>query len=170
SLIAVLALAACGSGKKAFRYDDVPGEEEDGGGVTDDLAPSELPDAAVAPDLRMKQPPPSTDGLPCPANKQYLLILDFRSGWWTAGGGATFYTVVMPFLSSTCGGVQLEYHHYEAAQMGTPQTQWYCTYDGGKGSCNSGGFQDILSTIIEQDWTRFTQFWILSGDKEDPSD
>ncbi len=114
--------------------------------------------------------PPGGPGLPCPGAKQYLLILDFRSGWWTGGGGATFSSVVMPFLAGTCGGTRIEYHHYEAAQMGTPQTQWVCTWDGPKGSCSSGGFQDVLSSIIEQDWTAFTQFWILSGDREDPSD
>ncbi len=119
---------------------------------------------------------PDTEGLWCPCAKQYLLILDFRSGWWTAGGGFNFYTIVMPFLAKICGGTKLEYHHYEAAQPAangnppTPQTQWQCLYDGPAGSCTNGGFQDILSSIVEQDWTKFTQIWILSGDKEDPSD
>jgi len=119
---------------------------------------------------------PDTEGLPCPCMKQYLLILDFRSGWWSGGGGFTFFNVVMPFLGTICGGTKLEYHHYEAAQPAancnpaTPQTEWSCLYDGATGSCTNGPFQDIVSSVVEPDWSKFTQIWILSGDKEDPTD
>src|SRR5258708_13491125 len=76
---------------------------------------------------------PATDDGPrvpnvmvCPARAQYLLILDFRSGWWNGGGGGGysptfpagmaerkdgFAPTIFPLITATCPGTRLEYHH-----------------------------------------------------------
>lgn len=49
----------------------------------------------------------------CPTVAQDILVLDFRSGWWTGGGGGDFANTVLAAMVQPCANLRVEYHHFE---------------------------------------------------------
>ncbi len=93
---------------------------------------------------------------PCPPQNENILIIDMKSGWW-AGDGGNFYQTMTKELAMPCSGaVAVEYHHVIK---------------------DSGGLISILGglgggdfTFIDNDWSGFTQIWLLSGALNDDLD
>jgi hypothetical protein len=110
-------------------------------------------------------------GVGCPEVAQEIIILDFRSGWWSGGGGGQFYDVALSTLAETCGSVSVEYHHFEVA------LRVKCLF----GPSIASGCQEInepapstpdgLIALFEKpNWNDYTQIWVLSGSEFDATD
>ncbi|MEZ4444492.1 MAG: hypothetical protein R3B72_35790 [Polyangiaceae bacterium] len=113
--------------------------------------------------------PPVTE-LSCPEVAQEILVLDFRSGWWSGGGGGNFADSILRTMSEVCT-TKVEYHHFEI------DFRVKCSYAGGAGSCTttqdaiaSATLNQILTWFDEASWDEYTQVWILSGSEQDATD
>lgn len=84
--------------------------------------------------------------LPTDCQPQKMLILDFKSGWWSGDGGTTFSNLIKGELTTFCpkGESSVEYHHI--LKTNTP-AKFY----------NNAAFD-------------YTQVWILSGSTADNLD
>lgn len=84
--------------------------------------------------------------LPTDCQPQKMLILDFKSGWWSGDGGSTFSKLIKGELTAVCpkGESTVEYHHI--LKTNTP-AKFY----------NDAVFD-------------YTQVWILSGSTADNLD
>src|SRR4030095_5951610 len=113
--------------------------------------------------------PPLTD-LYCSDVPQEILVLDFRSGWWSGGGGGEFHQVALAQVAATCTDMTVEYHHFEV--------DWRieCFYTNAGGSCQQ--LSEPTPTTPEQieaifgkaTWDDYTQVWLLSGSEMDATD
>ncbi|HEX8793645.1 MAG TPA: hypothetical protein VF765_22030 [Polyangiaceae bacterium] len=111
--------------------------------------------------------PPTALG--CSTRAQDIVVFDFRSGWWTGGGGGDFAAVALPVVTSACPGTSVDYHHFENVM------HVKCLYQSGStGSCKqmaaANTVADILSTLEHSSVADYTQIWVLSGSDQDPSD
>jgi hypothetical protein len=102
---------------------------------------------------------------------QSILVLDFRSGWWSGGGGGEFYGVALPALAQSPPGPTVEYHHFETAQ------QIRCFVEGiSAPTCETTDAPlpttpgEIVGLFGKPHWDDYTQVWILSGSDADASD
>jgi hypothetical protein len=109
--------------------------------------------------------------LVCPVVTQEILILDFRSGWWSGGGGGTYGAIPLQAMANVCPGVTVEYHHFEVS------FRVKCLYatNGGPG-CQEiqeeppTTTNEILALFGKPNWDDYTQVWILSGSDLDATD
>jgi hypothetical protein len=111
--------------------------------------------------------PPTALG--CSTRAQDIVVFDFRSGWWTGGGGGAFAGTALPIVAGACKGTSVDYHHFENVM------HVKCLYQGGgTGSCNqmaaANTVNDILSSLEHPNVSDYTQIWVLSGSDQDPSD
>jgi len=111
--------------------------------------------------------PPTALG--CSTRAQDIVVFDFRSGWWTGGGGGDFAAVALPIVVGACPGTSVDYHHFENVM------HVKCLYQGGSaGSCSqlpaANTVSDILSSLKLASVADYTQIWVLSGSDQDPSD
>jgi len=109
--------------------------------------------------------------LKCSDVAQEILVLDFRSGWWSGGGGGEFYDVALAQMAQTCSNITVEYHHFEVDFIIS------CLFDNLGGSCqnNPGDINalsqaQILALFEQPSWDDYTQVWILSGSEQDAAD
>lgn len=118
----------------------------------------------------------------CPTRAQKLLTFDYRSGWWSGGGGQDFYTEMLPIVASTCGNTSIEYHHILRGSWfkcvsrdgaSTPECSYLLQQQsigpGGTDETSLDGF-DASEAFEESDWNNYTQIWVLSGSEFDPTD
>lgn len=111
--------------------------------------------------------PPTELG--CSTRAQDIVVFDFRSGWWTGGGGGDFAAIALPVVTGACPGTSVDYHHFENVM------HVKCLYQSGStGSCQqmaaANTVSDILSTLQHPSVADYTQIWVLSGSDQDPSD
>ena len=86
----------------------------------------------------------------CPPDSQKILIIDMKSGWW-AGDGGNFYQTITKEISMPCNGtISVDYHH-------VIKNLAYVL--GGAGY-----------SFIDDDWSQYTQIWLLSGALNDGLD
>lgn len=108
----------------------------------------------------------------CPTVAQDILVLDFRSGWWTGGGGGDFANTVLAAMVQPCANLRVEYHHFEvdvrfkcvAGSTVAPS----CQELGGETSDASP--QDVFGWFDNGTWNDYTQVWVLSGSELDMAD
>lgn len=107
--------------------------------------------------------------LGCSSRAQDILILDFRSGWWSGGGGGSFSAIALPAVVGACALTTVDYHHFETSM------HVKCIYKNPSG----GGCQnlpaavtvdDIRASFEKKSVADYTQIWVLSGSDQDPSD
>src|SRR5262249_21006965 len=98
-------------------------------------------------------------------------ILDFRSGWWSGGGGGEFHTVALQDVVQTCADISVEYHHFEVS------FRVKCLYgSSAPPSCQelteaSPTTPDAITALFEKPtWDDSTEIWILSGSELDATD
>lgn len=114
---------------------------------------------------------PIPNELSCPSVPQEILILDFRSGWWSGGGGGQFGPTPLQAIAQTCADISVEYHHFEVSQ------RFKCLYS----TAGGPGCQDIfeslpatseaiLALFEKPSWDDYTQVWVLSGSELDSTD
>jgi len=114
---------------------------------------------------------PNPADVSCPKVAQEILILDFRSGWWSGGGGGMFREIALQDMVQTCSDISVEYHHFEIsvrvkclfASSGGPGCQ---ELDEPPPSTSDG----ILALFEKPKWDDYTQIWILSGSELDATD
>ncbi len=109
-------------------------------------------------------------------NPQNILVIDFRSGWWSGGGGTLFMDlndgcIALEVMANTRDDITVEYHHFQKTK------RINCLYLPGENpqcSEHDGSFVGIsyeeLIGFFENDWEDYTQFWFLSGSDMDPDD
>jgi hypothetical protein len=110
--------------------------------------------------------------LTCAESQQEILVLDFRSGWWTGGGGGDFADVALAAMVEPCSNIHVEYHHFEvdfrikctAISGSVPSCQQVT------GAISQASAQEILSWFEQSTWDDYTQVWILSGSELDAAD
>jgi hypothetical protein len=107
-----------------------------------------------------------------PPDGQYILMLDFRSGWW-AGSAGDFHKTVLDPLRNASNDITIEFHHF------TVGSDVKCVYPRNQPSnftCNnltmsaSPTPDEVLAEFDRQRWDDYTQVWILSGSHLDQSD
>jgi hypothetical protein len=109
--------------------------------------------------------------LVCPVVAQEILILDFRSGWWSGGGGGNYGPIPLQAMANVCDSITVEYHHFEVS------FRVKCQYStsGGPG-CQEiqeeppATTSEILALFGKPNWDDYTQVWILSGSELDATD
>jgi len=103
---------------------------------------------------------------------QDILTLDFRSGWWSGGGGGTFHQTALTAVVDSCPNTRAEYHHFETT------IRVKCLYATG---ASTNGCQELfesppttsegIQALFEKPtWDDYTQIWILSGSELDSTD
>jgi len=110
--------------------------------------------------------------LHCAETLQAILVLDFRSGWWTGGGGGEFVNTALSAMVEPCDDIRVEYHHFEV------DFRVKCVADSGnEPSCqkltqaiSQATQQQILGWFDRPSWNDYTQVWILSGSLQDAAD
>ncbi len=172
ALLPLLLSMACGSGDRpgygGTGQNGAGGGNDPSGGsafATNTEQPTRGDAGPAAPDGEYH--PPTELG--CSSRAQDILILDFRSGWWSGGGGGAFSGVALPAVVSACALTTVDYHHFETAM------HVKCTY-----KTESGGGCQNLPAATTADQVRgsfekksvadYTQIWVLSGSDEDQSD
>jgi hypothetical protein len=161
-------LIACGSSSERAAFDDgtAPAGSNGGlGGTTDPSLPTGGPKSN--PESAGAFVPPTELG--CSSRAQDILVLDFRSGWWSGGGGGGYSGVVLPAVVNACPKTQVDYHHFETTM------HVRCIYrEGSGGSCNTIGaavsVADIRASFVHPNVGDYTQIWVLSGSDQDQSD
>lgn len=109
--------------------------------------------------------------LVCPVVPQEILVLDFRSGWWSGGGGGQFGPIPLQAMAQTCNDITVEYHHFETGV----RVKCLYTTSGGTGCQEIGEAppatpEAILSLFEKPSFDEYTQVWILSGSALDSTD
>jgi hypothetical protein len=160
----------------------VGGRADAGRDAGSDSTPS-VDQAVGSPEIsgdKSTTPPPITDAgtvtergkpdpnlIDCPSRAQYILILDFRSGWWAGaggGGGEGMAGVIFALMADQCQGTRIEFHHI------LKDIELTCDYPAKK--CAGHPLLGVQPDAIfhESDWNNYTQIWILSGSEKDASD
>ena len=110
--------------------------------------------------------------LTCAEVPQEILVLDFRSGWWTGGGGGEFSNTALAAMVEPCSNIHVEYHHFEVdfrircdASASAPANCQQIS-----GSISTATAQEILSWFGNPSLDDYTQLWILSGSELDAAD
>ena len=116
--------------------------------------------------------------LACPVQNQVILVLDFKSGWWSGDGGDFVDRIISNGLSLPCKAtVKLEYHHLilSGSLLGS-------LFGGQAGSVDNmqlvaptspqltAGSGDFATAILDPTWASYNQIWVLSGSAADPED
>jgi hypothetical protein len=143
-----------------------PSGSSSGGTLTSDAGPSFGMDGGSTTSSGTYSPPTA---LGCSTRAQDIVVFDFRSGWWTGGGGGDFAATALPIVAGACPGTSVDYHHFENVM------HVKCLYQSGSmGSCNqmaaANTVNDILSSLQHPNVADYTQIWVLSGSDQDPSD
>ena len=120
--------------------------------------------------------------LACPENDQEILVIDFRSGWWSGGGGTINPFSMMegptwgekfalPTMHGICDNIGVEYHHFEIDKWVklTYPADGNLSKDENGGDYEGLGGEELLK-FLNRDLEEYTQLWILSGSNEDPAD
>jgi hypothetical protein len=160
---------ACSSGSQRGTLDDGTGQSSASGGPGGGGPGGTFGDGGVqtTPADAVKYVPPTELG--CPSRAQEILILDFRSGWWSGGGGGNYSGTALPAVVSSCPQTSVDYHHFETSM------HVKCVYKTESG----GGCQNLPAVMTAPDVRAsfekkaigdYTQIWILSGSDEDQSD
>ena len=116
----------------------------------------------------------------CPTIPQSILILDFKSGWWSGDGG-NFVDRITDGLSKACGTkITLEYHHvilsvkslanifFGNKDNGIPFANMQLTVPGNP-KLHPGSTQ-FEQAFADPSFAKYTQIWLLSGSSADPAD
>jgi hypothetical protein len=156
---------ACGSSTDRSGFENAKPPEH---GIARESDPNFPSGGTPPPDSAPPSYTPPTE-LGCPSRAQDILILDFRSGWWSGGGGGAYSGTALPAVVNTCPKTSVDYHHFETS------THVKCVYrEGSGGSCNNLAaavtIADIRSTFEHTAVSDYTQLWVLSGSDQDPSD
>jgi hypothetical protein len=134
----------------------------DGGPGADEVTTTDAPSPTASPSSpQAGEPTPPPTG--CPRKAQAILVLDFKSGWWSGDGGDFFRTVVADLASPCIGAVRFEYHHMIAGSN-TVQLVPSTAAPSTMSSTNA----DAATALT--DWSGYTQIWVLSGSLSDPED
>jgi len=115
---------------------------------------------------------PPVNDIHCPPVAQEILVLDFRSGWWSGGGGGSFHEVALPAMVEVCPDIAVEYHHFEVdfrikclAAQGTTSGCQNISYQSSQLSS-----AEVEALFEKPQWDDYTQVWILSGSVLDAAD
>jgi hypothetical protein len=173
-ILAALAVTACGSPKPLPNTEDaapdveVTPEIDNDGGMQDVAADTNVCNGTMKYGLCI----PNMLACAAIARPQQILMLDFRSGWWSGGGGAGFSDIALGSVVSACPSskkINVDYHHFEN------QIHIKCLYSNHQGpnTCTNGQpvitVNDILATLEKKNIDDYTQIWILSGSVQDPT-
>lgn len=139
--------------------------------VTD--VPPSVPTTPVPPSV------PTTPVVPrpipvCPQKNAKILVLDFKSGWWSGDGG-DFVDRIVNGLSLDCKGtVAMEYHHFvrsaTTAVQGSERSNVINTELVSPATSITTGSPFFSKAFADPTWTSYTQIWLLSGSSSDSAD
>jgi hypothetical protein len=166
--IGVILVACGGSSSDRGSFDDGSGGSGSGAGGLGDGKQGDLGKGGPQSNSNPTTFTPPTE-LGCPSRKQEILCLDFRSGWWSGGGGGPYSGTVLPAVVNSCPKTTIDYHHFETS------THVKCNYaEGAGGSCQTLSpavdVNDIRATFVHPNVGDYTQIWVLSGSDQDKSD
>jgi hypothetical protein len=171
-------LFACAAGTDPHEYEDEEGDGDGGGDPSGGNGGGGAggPGTGVSGSSSTGSGSASSgSGMPtaltCPPLAQEILILDFRSGWWSGGGGGDFAKTPLQAIAQTCADTSVEYHHFEN------DFRVKCLYEtnGGTG-CETISWtppetpEEITAIFEKPAWNDYTQIWILSGSDLDATD
>lgn len=138
---------------------NAPADQRPIGAVaSDQSASSGGPPAVLGP---LPNPPPLPQ---CPAKPQKVLILDFKSGWWSMDGGEFFAQAMSALIGPCQSTVTVEYHHI------FPGDNSVAIVTGGQAPILSSSPNGLDKYYVEADLNAYQQIWILSGSNEDYGD
>lgn len=171
-MLGIVALTALGAGAAACSAanEGAPETDESGGGGGDTSTDVGMGGVDGAGGSTTST---STDlaKLVCPEVPQQILVLDFRSGWWSGGGGGTFHDLALQAVVQACPNVWVEYHHFEVSI----RVKCVESTQGGPG-CQElyeelPATAEAVQALFEKpSWDDYTQVWILSGSELDATD
>ncbi|MCX6106860.1 MAG: hypothetical protein NTY08_13625 [Proteobacteria bacterium] len=116
----------------------------------------------------------------CPSKPQSVLILDFKSGWWSGDGG-NFVDRITDGLAKACSTkVTLEYHHV-ILSVKSLASIFFGSKDGNVPFANMqltapgdpklrAGSTQFEQAFADPSFATYTQIWLLSGSSADPAD
>lgn len=116
----------------------------------------------------------------CPSKPQSVLILDFKSGWWSGDGG-NFVDRITDGLAKACSTkVTLEYHHV-ILSVKSLASIFFGSKDGNVPFANMqltapgdpklrAGSTQFEQAFADPSFASYTQIWLLSGSSADPAD
>ena len=173
------ATAVSSSSQSATAPVDAPPVPVDVAATPTAPAPVNPPTAADAPAAVPTASVPTTPSVPkpipvCPQKNAKILVLDFKSGWWSGDGG-DFVDRIVNGLSLDCKGtVAMEYHHFvrsaSTAVLGSERSNVINTELISPATSITTGSPFFSKAFADPTWTSYTQIWLLSGSSSDSAD
>jgi hypothetical protein len=142
--------------------------------------PASVPTTPIVPAPPVPTPPVPTPPVAqtptpvCPQKNAKILVLDFKSGWWSGDGG-DFVDRIVNGLSLDCKGtVAMEYHHFvrsaSTAVQGSERSNVINTELVSPATSITTGSPFFSKAFADPTWASYTQIWLLSGSSSDSAD
>ena len=124
--------------------------------------------------------PPTSGGVPlssldtngnlkdCPPTNLRVLVLDFKSGWWSGDGGDFVDRIISNGIIAKCGStVTMEYHHLIIPDFGGISNHQLIAPGSPHLVTGNSNFQ---SAFADPSFASYQEIWLLSGSSADPED
>ena len=110
----------------------------------------------------------------CPQKNAKILVLDFKSGWWSGDGGDFVDRIVNGLYLNCKSTVAMEYHHFVrsvgTAVQGIEHSNVINTELISPATSITTGSPFFSKAFADPTWTSYTQIWLLSGSSSDSTD